>query len=152
MIGEDEEELEELREEVLEEARDDVVSHFDGEFPIEIEGLRNSFGDAVIHEDLSLKVKRGEILVDHLLAETVTQAGDFDRILAVEVCDDVRAGLFEDLLEDFIVFVVDHAQPTSVKKTAKNASSTITMKIACTTAIVVRRPTSSEFPLTCMPW
>jgi phospholipid/cholesterol/gamma-HCH transport system ATP-binding protein len=62
MIGEDDEELEELREEVLEEARDDVVSHFDGEFPIEIEGLRNSFGEQVIHEDLSLKVKRGEIL------------------------------------------------------------------------------------------
>jgi phospholipid/cholesterol/gamma-HCH transport system ATP-binding protein len=63
MIGEDEDEdLQELREEVLEEARDDVVAHFDGEFPIEIEGLRNSFGDAVIHEDLSLKVKRGEIL------------------------------------------------------------------------------------------
>ena len=55
-------ELEELREEVLEEARDDVVSYFDGEFPIEIEGLRNSFGEQVIHEDLSLKVKRGEIL------------------------------------------------------------------------------------------
>jgi phospholipid/cholesterol/gamma-HCH transport system ATP-binding protein len=55
-------ELEELREEVLEEARDDVVSYFDGEFPIEIEGLRNSFGDQVIHEDLSLQVKRGEIL------------------------------------------------------------------------------------------
>ena len=62
MIGEDEEELEELREEVLEEARDDVVSHFDGEFPIEIEGLRNSFGEQVIHEDLSMTVNRGEIL------------------------------------------------------------------------------------------
>jgi phospholipid/cholesterol/gamma-HCH transport system ATP-binding protein len=63
MSGEPEdEELEELREEVLEEARDDVVAHFDGEFPIEIDGLRNSFGEQVIHEDLSLKVKRGEIL------------------------------------------------------------------------------------------
>jgi phospholipid/cholesterol/gamma-HCH transport system ATP-binding protein len=63
MIGEDEdEELEELREEVLDEARDDVVAHFDGEFPIEIEGLRNSFGEAVVHEDLSLQVRRGEIL------------------------------------------------------------------------------------------
>jgi phospholipid/cholesterol/gamma-HCH transport system ATP-binding protein len=58
----EDEELEELREEVLDEARDDVVSHFDGEYPIEIEGLRNSFGDQVIHEDLSLQVKRGEIL------------------------------------------------------------------------------------------
>ena len=53
---------EEIREEVLEEARDDVVAHFDGEYPIEIEGLRNSFGEQVIHEDLSLKVRRGEIL------------------------------------------------------------------------------------------
>ena len=59
---EEDEELEELREEVLEEARDDVVAHFDGEYPIEIEGLRNSFGEQVIHEDLSLKVQRGEIL------------------------------------------------------------------------------------------
>ena len=53
---------EEIREEVLEEARDDVVGHFDGEYPIEIEGLRNSFGEQVIHEDLSLTVDRGEIL------------------------------------------------------------------------------------------
>ena len=51
-----------IREEVLDEARDDVVGHFDGEFPIEIEGLKNSFGEQVIHEDLSLQVKRGEIL------------------------------------------------------------------------------------------
>ena len=62
MIGDDDEELEELREEVIDEARTDVISTFDGEFPIEIEGLRNSFGEAVIHEGLSLKVKRGEIL------------------------------------------------------------------------------------------
>jgi phospholipid/cholesterol/gamma-HCH transport system ATP-binding protein len=53
---------EEIREEVLEEARTDVVAYFDGEFPIEIEGLRNSFGEQVIHEDLSLQVRRGEIL------------------------------------------------------------------------------------------
>ena len=32
------------------------------DFPIIVEGLRNSFGDNVIHEDLSLKVRRGEIL------------------------------------------------------------------------------------------
>jgi phospholipid/cholesterol/gamma-HCH transport system ATP-binding protein len=51
-----------ILEEVLDEARDDVVAHFDGEFPIEISGLRNSFGEQVIHEDLSLQVKRGEIL------------------------------------------------------------------------------------------
>jgi hypothetical protein len=33
-----------------------------------------------------------------------------------------------------------HIQPTCEKNTAKNASSTITMKIACTTACVVRSP------------
>ncbi|EQB13477.1 MAG: ATP-binding cassette protein [Novosphingobium lindaniclasticum] len=31
-------------------------------FPIVVEGLRNAFGDHVIHEDLSLKVRKGEIL------------------------------------------------------------------------------------------
>ena len=34
----------------------------DSDFPIIVEGLRNSFGEHVIHEDLSLKVRRGEIL------------------------------------------------------------------------------------------
>ena len=56
------EEDDEVREDVLDEARDDVTAHFAGEFPIEIEGLRNSFGEQVIHEDLSLQVRRGEIL------------------------------------------------------------------------------------------
>ncbi len=32
------------------------------DFPIVVEGLRNSFGEHMIHEDLSLKVRRGEIL------------------------------------------------------------------------------------------
>ncbi|WP_159978546.1 MULTISPECIES: ABC transporter ATP-binding protein [unclassified Novosphingobium] len=32
------------------------------DFPIIVEGLRNTFGDHVIHEDLGLKVRRGEIL------------------------------------------------------------------------------------------
>ncbi len=56
----DEDEI--LREVIAEEARDDVVEQFDGEYPIVIEGLKNSFGDQVVHEDLSLKVRRGEIL------------------------------------------------------------------------------------------
>lgn len=51
-----------LREEIAEEARDDVVEEFDGDYPIEIEGLRNEFGNQVVHEDLSLRVQRGEIL------------------------------------------------------------------------------------------
>lgn len=32
------------------------------EYPIVVEGLRNAFGEHVIHEDLSLKVRKGEIL------------------------------------------------------------------------------------------
>jgi len=32
------------------------------EYPIVVKGLRNSFGDQVIHEGLDLKVRRGEIL------------------------------------------------------------------------------------------
>lgn len=35
---------------------------YEGEFPIVIEGLTNRFGDQVVHEDLSLKVRKGEIL------------------------------------------------------------------------------------------
>ncbi len=35
---------------------------YDGEYPIVIEGLTNRFGSQVVHEDLSLKVRRGEIL------------------------------------------------------------------------------------------
>jgi phospholipid/cholesterol/gamma-HCH transport system ATP-binding protein len=32
------------------------------DYPIVVEGLRNAFGPAVVHENLSLKVRRGEIL------------------------------------------------------------------------------------------
>jgi phospholipid/cholesterol/gamma-HCH transport system ATP-binding protein len=35
---------------------------FTGKHPIVVEGLRNSFGEHVIHENLSLKVNRGEII------------------------------------------------------------------------------------------
>jgi len=47
---------------VAQQALDEPVERYDGEFPIVIKGLKNSFGDAVIHEGLDLKVKRGEIL------------------------------------------------------------------------------------------
>lgn len=44
----------------------DAAAHshkrFRGEFPIVVEGLANRFGDFVVHEDLDLKVRRGEIL------------------------------------------------------------------------------------------
>ncbi|AZI36736.1 putative ABC transporter ATP-binding protein [Caenibius tardaugens NBRC 16725] len=36
--------------------------HFDGEYAIVVEGLTNRFGEQVVHENLSLKVRRGEIL------------------------------------------------------------------------------------------
>ena len=35
---------------------------YEGDYPIVVEGLLNRFGDHVVHEDLSLKVRRGEIL------------------------------------------------------------------------------------------
>ena len=38
------------------------VDHYEGDYPIVVEGLRNAFGDHVIHDNLSLKVRRGEIL------------------------------------------------------------------------------------------
>ena len=44
------------------EAVDDLEPDFDGEFPVVIEGLKNSFGEQVIHEGLDLKVRRGEVL------------------------------------------------------------------------------------------
>ncbi|MEO1921577.1 MAG: ABC transporter ATP-binding protein [Sphingomonadaceae bacterium] len=33
-----------------------------GEYPIRVRGLRNAFGEQVVHDDLSLDVKKGEIL------------------------------------------------------------------------------------------
>src|SRR5690606_13778891 len=102
-------------------------------------------------EDLSALHSQRKVLVHHLVAEFVAQPFDLDRVIAVELFDDVVARLFCDFLaQDFLV--LHQPQPTSLKNTAKNASSTMTMKIAWTTAIVVRSPTCSELPLTCMPW
>jgi phospholipid/cholesterol/gamma-HCH transport system ATP-binding protein len=39
-----------------------VAEPFRGEHPIVVEGLKNSFGEHVIHENLSLTVNRGEII------------------------------------------------------------------------------------------
>ncbi len=38
------------------------AAHYTGDFPIVVEGLTNAFGSHVIHEDLSLTVRRGEII------------------------------------------------------------------------------------------
>jgi phospholipid/cholesterol/gamma-HCH transport system ATP-binding protein len=48
--------------EVEHEARRTIAEPFKGEHPIVVEKIRNSFGDHVIHQDLSLSVNRGEIL------------------------------------------------------------------------------------------
>ena len=37
-------------------------ARFRGDYPIVVEGLTNRFGDITVHEDLDLRVKRGEIL------------------------------------------------------------------------------------------
>ncbi|WP_435418403.1 ATP-binding cassette domain-containing protein [Parerythrobacter aurantius] len=51
-----------MSEELTPEEAAKAHKRFRGEFPIVVEGLANRFGEAVIHEDLSLKVRRGEIL------------------------------------------------------------------------------------------
>ncbi|MFA6219289.1 MAG: ATP-binding cassette domain-containing protein [Erythrobacter sp.] len=47
-----------------EEDRRPLARHerFRGEFPITVEGLENRFGEQVVHENLDLKVRRGEVL------------------------------------------------------------------------------------------
>ncbi|MAF29955.1 MAG: ABC transporter ATP-binding protein [Croceicoccus sp.] len=52
-------------EDLIAQATEDAVftpPEFDGEFPIVIEDITNAFGEQVVHEDLSLKVRRGEII------------------------------------------------------------------------------------------
>ncbi|MCJ2177260.1 ABC transporter ATP-binding protein [Novosphingobium album (ex Hu et al. 2023)] len=40
----------------------DLSGGYEGEYPIVVEGLRNAFGEHVIHEDLSLRVRKGEVI------------------------------------------------------------------------------------------
>ncbi len=54
--------IEDLPEDVPHEALEDLPERFEGEYPIVIEGLTNRFGDQTVHKDLSLKVRRGEVL------------------------------------------------------------------------------------------
>ncbi len=51
-----------LAADTAEDPRAKLPPRFSGEHPIVVEGLRNSFGDQVIHENLSLTVNQGEIL------------------------------------------------------------------------------------------
>jgi phospholipid/cholesterol/gamma-HCH transport system ATP-binding protein len=48
--------------EVAADAIDDLPDKFEGQFPIVVEGLTNRFGEQTVHENLSLKVRRGEVL------------------------------------------------------------------------------------------
>ncbi|TYC81610.1 ABC transporter ATP-binding protein [Novosphingobium sp. BW1] len=40
----------------------DLTDDYTGDYPIEVRGLTNAFGEHVIHEELDLKVRRGEVL------------------------------------------------------------------------------------------
>ena len=92
-------------------------------------------------EDLAPPDLEIEVFVHGLRAETVDQPLDNDRIVATEPL----------VICGYAMIVVHQPHPISVKNTAKKASSTITAKMAETTAMVVRLPTSSEFPSTCIP-
>jgi len=54
--------MDDIEPEVAAEALDDLPDRFEGEYPIVVEGLTNLFGDQTVHENLSLKVRRGEVL------------------------------------------------------------------------------------------
>ena len=86
-------------------------------------------------ENLAALHRKIEAFVDREIAEAVDEAFDHDRRpIVIRVIGDPH-----------------QPHPISVKNTAKKASSTITAKIAETTAMVVRRPTSSELLRTCKP-
>lgn len=53
---------EQINDEVVEDAREELPPRFSGPHPIVVRGLRNSFGDQVVHENLDLTVNRGEII------------------------------------------------------------------------------------------
>ena len=101
-----------------------------------INALERGTGPPDHTDDLATADVEVEILVDDLLAEPILKPAD---------ADDRRFAVGKDRRAHQI-------QPTELKKTANTASSTITRKIACTTAAVVLKPTSSLFPRTCMPW
>ena len=79
-------------------------------------------------QDLPAPDLERQVLVNHLAAEAVAQTVDADD----------RFGRHQ-------------IQPIQVKNTAKKASRTMTRKIACTTADVVRVPTCSASPSTSIP-
>ncbi len=52
----------EVPEEIAQATNEYSPEPYSGEFPIVISGLRNAFGDFVVHENLDLKVRRGEVI------------------------------------------------------------------------------------------
>jgi phospholipid/cholesterol/gamma-HCH transport system ATP-binding protein len=53
---------EDIEEEVEDEALEEVAARFEGDFPIVIRGLKTAFPGNVVHEDLDLDVRRGEVI------------------------------------------------------------------------------------------
>jgi phospholipid/cholesterol/gamma-HCH transport system ATP-binding protein len=51
-----------LKEDAVDQKLVDIPEPFTGDFPIRVKGLRNAFGDQVIHDGLDLDVRRGEII------------------------------------------------------------------------------------------
>jgi len=51
-----------FRDAVEAQAQGEVPERFEGKYPISIRGLTNAFGDQVIHDNLDLDVRKGEIL------------------------------------------------------------------------------------------
>ena len=105
--------------------------HFTGFRPLQAEdgaqqdGLAGA-GTADDSEDLALLDGHVEAIVHDLRAEAVHQPTDFDEWFG-------------------------HQISSSQKATANNASANSTRKIDCTTAVVVRRPSSREESRTCRP-
>src|SRR5690606_14799657 len=81
-------------------------------------------------EDLARHHVQVEPVVHDLFAETIHQSAHPD---------------------DRITLHAGHHQPISISQMAKNASSTITSEIDCTTLEVVRSPSDCAVPLTCSP-
>jgi hypothetical protein len=86
-----------------------------------------------------------EALVHDLVAEAILEAAHLNDVAALVRAFRARIGPVLGQLN------CAHIHPIELKKTANTASSTMTRKIACTTAAVVLKPTSSALFLTCIP-
>jgi len=96
--------------------------------------------------DLALAHVKVQPVMHHLIAKTVAYAAHRNRDVAL-----LHHGFDPLFLGDDVLMLGHQFHPTQVKNTANIASRTMTRKMACTTAAVVRSPTSSALPLTCIP-